>query len=538
MLYRSLVALGTLLAAVASAQRQGTSAPPENGYWEAAFAHDLAGFDPVPERFNAVHMALIPKGPHRGHALVWDVEGPQPSAAWDQRWAIVDASEPGAPVFWNGELTLPEEGGDLFCAGHAWTSNGELLVAGGTASYGGAGHHGEGILGGRLVYLWDPDGGATGVWRRQTDLAVDRWYPTVVLLDTGELMIAGGTPGNSLPAFDDYEVFTPRRGLHGRTRFGPTGRFPGPQLPADDFGLYPRIHQLENGEQFVSGPGGASAKMNHRLAPGRWSYTDSTASPRRKHVNSVLAPRRPGAPESVWTIGGDEYDDSGAPQGVLDTVEACVPGAAGAPAWDWTELPSLGHARAGANAVLLPDGRVLVVGGYDDAPGAQESAVTVPEVFDGVRWHPQLASGIPRTYHSAALLLPSGKVLVAGGNSATQDYQVFVPSYVLSPARPRILSGPAALPYSSLNPAPQTVVFEPLPNGEFVDRVVLLAPGSVTHHFDASQRYVELVVASTTDTSVSFLGPSHAALAPRGHYMLFLVTASGIPGVARWVVVG
>ena len=162
----------------------------------------------------------------------------------------------------------------------------------------------------------------------------------------------------------------------------------------------------------------------------------------------------------------------------------------------------------------------------------------VPELFDGQRWLRMAPAASARTYHSTAVLLPSGKVLSGGGDSATYDYQVFAPPYVHHPAQPKILSAPSTLPYSSLDPTPHTVAFAPLPAGEVVARVVLIAPGSVTHHFDASQRYVELELVSVTSGSVSFRGPSHAALAPAGDYMLFLVTASGIPGVARWIYVG
>ena len=526
-----------LLVAPLSAQRRGGSDPPQNGYWEPAFEHAMTGFDPTPENFNALHMALIPRGPHRGHVLVWDVQGTQPTAAWDQRWAILDVSEPGVPVFWNAELTLPAEGGDFFCAGHAWTSTGELLVAGGTTDYPGLEDHGGGIVGGRLVYLWDPGGAPEGTWRRQTDLAVDRWYPTVVLIHTGELLIAGGTPGDGAPDLNDYEVFSPvRRGAHGRTRFAPTGRFPGPQLPAGEFRRYPRIHQLETGEQFVAGPSGAAAKMNHALRPGAWSFTATSAEGFRKNVNSVLAPRRPGASELVWTFGGDAFDEAGIGLGALAAVESCEPGASGAPAWDWTPLHSMREPRGRANAVLLPDGKVLVIGGAAEVGEAdEEEAVLEPALFDGQHWQTMMPGASARSYHSTAVLLPSGKVLTGGGNSATRDYQVFVPPYVLSEARPRILMSPAALPYTSIDPGLRTAVFAPLPDGELVERVVLIAPGSVTHHFDASQRYVELAVGSIGPTSVTFQGPTHAAAAPPGHYMLFLVTASGIPSVARWV---
>jgi galactose oxidase len=532
------LAIGTLLTPLAAAQRAASAPVPDNGRWEPAFDHDPAGFDPAPAHFNAVHMALVPKGPHQGHVLVWDLQGPQPTPAWEQRWAILDPSEPGAPVFWNGEVALPAGGGDLFCAGHAWNSNGELLVAGGTSHYPDVGHHEEGILGGRLVYLWDPSAGPLGVWLRQPDMEVDRWYPTVVLLDTGEMMIAGGTRSTVVQAYNDYELLAPRPGPPGHARLVHSGRFPGPAAPAAPFGLYPRIFQLATGEQFVSGMGGAAAKMNHAVAPGVWTYTDSSLWLARKYGCAVLAPDRPGSPQRVWTIGGEALDELGGSLGCVDDVESCVPGAIGAPDWDWSALPPMGAARARANAVLLPDGSVFVVGGSSAGSGPNELAVKAPEIFDGRRWHTQLASDSPRTYHSAALLLPSGKVLVGGGDRATRGYQVFVPAYVRSPARPRLSSAPQALSYASINPTPSVIQFAPLPAGESVARVVLMAPGSVTHHFDASQRYLELELESVTGTSVTFRGPSQAARAPRGHYMLFLVTASGVPSVAHWVYVG
>src|SRR5262245_8446051 len=104
-----------LLTTATVPQQASTSMPPENGYWERPFQHDPAGFDPPPARLNFVHMALIPKGPHQGHVLVWDLRGPQGPGPWEQRWAIVDVADPLAPVFWNDELPLPDGRGDLFC---------------------------------------------------------------------------------------------------------------------------------------------------------------------------------------------------------------------------------------------------------------------------------------------------------------------------------------------------------------------------------------------------------------------------------------
>ena len=60
-------------------------------------------------------------------------------------------------------------------------------------------------------------------------------------------------------------------------------------------------------------------------------------------------------------------------------------------------------------------------------------------------------------------------------------------------------------------------------------RVVLIRPGSVTHHFDFEQRYVQL--ANTSAVNCSRLGCGHCPArhprlfrrAPPGYYMLFVV---------------
>jgi len=239
--------------------------------------------------------------------------------------------------------------------------------------------------------------------------------------------------------------------------------------------------------------------------------------------------------ELVMAIGGEAFGDAGS-LGVLDTVEVCEPSAAAAPAWNWRHAPHLHQARARANALVLPDRSVLVIGGSSNPAGTAEVFVDSPELFDGTAWRTLAPGDGSRSYHSTAVLLPDGRVLTGGGDSATFDYQVFEPPYLLTRhPRPRLTSAPAHLAYSAGNPAWHTLSFAPLPPGEAVDHVALIAPGSVTHSFDASTRYVELVQGALTATTLDVQGPLDSAHAPPGFYMLFLVSAAGVPSVAEWV---
>ena len=72
------------------------------------------------------------------------------------------------------------------------------------------------------------------------------------------------------------------------------------------------------------------------------------------------------------------------------------------------------------------------------------------------------------------------------------------------------------------------------PDAGRVTAVSLVRLPSVTHAFDQNQRFVPLAfVRSAGGLRVD--APPSGAIAPPGHYMLFLVDGDGIPSVARIV---
>ncbi len=84
----------------------------------------------------------------------------------------------------------------------------------------------------------------------------------------------------------------------------------------------------------------------------------------------------------------------------------------------WTQTGSLGTGRCDHTATLLPNGRVLVTGGRVGAVG--NSVTSSAELYDPAagRWTTTGSMSANRWLHSATLL-PSGKVLVAGGADAS-----------------------------------------------------------------------------------------------------------------------
>jgi galactose oxidase len=202
----------------------------------------------------------------------------------------------------------------------------------------------------------------------------------------------------------------------------------------------------------------------------------------------------------------------------------------------WRKVGSLNFARKKFSTVVLPDGRVLAIGGTKDGGTLDSSAVMTPEIWDPKTevWSTLPDVAVPRMYHSNALLLPNGQVLSAGGGRAPgwtdqPSAQLYSPDYLSQPNRPAITGvssqlwtagGTASLNVSSANG---------------VASVVLMGLPSVTHGMDTTARRLVLPITSNPGNgSVSVQVPSISS-APAGHYYLIALDSRGVPSAAQIV---
>ena len=197
---------------------------------------------------------------------------------------------------------------------------------------------------------------------------------------------------------------------------------------------------------------------------------------------------------------------------------------AATPAWKYSG--SMHYPRRQHNAVILPDGKVFIVGGSSAGGFDTSTSPVLPtEMWDPATGQFTVMASIAtyRGYHSTALLLADGRVLSAGGNVGGPNAQLFSPPYLFAGARPSIASAPVSAGYGQ-------TVFVGTPDASSISRVTLLREASVTHTNNMSQGFQSLRFTATS-TGLNVTMPANANLAPPGYYMLFILNGSGVPSV-------
>jgi hypothetical protein len=177
--------------------------------------------------------------------------------------------------------------------------------------------------------------------------------------------------------------------------------------------------------------------------------------------------------------------------------------------------------------VLLPDGKMFVSGGI----GRVNSPSTLFDP-DSNSWQSMDELPSIRGYHSVSLLLPSGKVLVAGGDGNPR-IEIFSPPYLFRGPRPQIAAAPSLVHHG------QTFSVTS-PDAASINKLVLVRPMAVTHQTDTEQRVIEMPFLhdhAQPDRlqAVAPHGGHPHSLAPQGHYLLFALNSTGIPSEGRWI---
>ena len=449
----------------------------------------------------SVHSALLPDGRvmtygsdltglQTGHSIydIWDSTG-----APNTGHLTLD-NPTGTDIFCSSQVLLPQSGNLFIAGGDVWTGTQTTNKPNNNSN------------------LYDS---ASTSLTRGINMNRARWYSSSITLVNGETYIQGGSGGNDRPEI---------RGVDGSFRLmsGINTSTLGSQ--------YPRNFVAPDGKVFGYAPANGQMYRVDTTGSGTITMLGSFDTAYSGGWYSSTAMYRPGR---ILQIGGNS---NGA-----YTID--ITGTAPVVA----QTQTMSSTRAWVNATVLADGKVVATSG-SAVPGATTGYNNIAETWDPAtgQWHQGAVAQKMRLYHSNALLLPDGSVLVSGGGAISPTYtsdpnknnlnaEIYYPPYLFTSTSPGT-STRAVRPTVDNVPTwidiGKTFALDVTANAASVSRVTLVKTGSMSHSFNMDQRFLDLTF-NASGSHVAVQAPAHAGEAPPGFYLLFVFNEAGVPSVGK-----
>ncbi|CAN4122941.1 unnamed protein product [Withania somnifera] len=437
---------------------------------------------------------------------------------------------------------------DVWCSSGSATSDGSLVQTGGFND------------GKNMVRVFKPC--STCDWQETgAGLIQSRWYSTNHILPDGRQIIIGGRD-----AFN-YE-FHPKTASTNKVFSLPF--IQQTNDPREENNLYPFVF-LNVDENLFIFANNRAILFNYKTNTIVKTYPQIPGGDPRNYPSTGSAVLLPLKNLQTQTIQAEVLVCGGAPRGsylkaarsnnFVVALNTCGRITITDPNPQWI-VETMPLARTMGDMVILPNGNVMIVNGA--AAGTAGWGIARNPVFSPVIYRPDNPSGsrfevqnpnaIPRMYHSTAILLRDGRVLVGGSNPneyynftgvlfpTDLSLEAFSPSYLDSKSanlRPRIIS-PAShnkIKYGQRVNIRFTVSALRL-NTDLI-KVTMVAPGFNTHSNTMNQRMLVLSSGKLRRSGIftyqiNVIFPNSGKLAPPGYYMLFVVHQD-IPSEGIWV---
>jgi Domain of unknown function (DUF1929)/Carbohydrate binding module (family 6) len=451
---------------------------------------------------------------------------------------------------------------NLFCAGFSHLPDGRLLVAGG---------HWDNFQGVPDANIFDsktetltstssmfaekrpnavgnPKGDASfnPNLYYQDPKHVGRWYPSTTSLANGEILVSEGYSMlqdvvNNLP-----EVWQTNNGGGWRALSNAQVTEPGA------LSYYPFQYPRPNGEVVRVGP--ESTGVYAFTTGGNGTYRKLNNRP--DGLNRDYGSAAMFSPGKVLLVGGNGGDGSGrspSDTGVVVDIRNDQP--------TFTATPNMQFGRRHLSTTVLPTGDVLISGGSSGESGHNKAPYPFEMELYNVKTNTfktvaNMRRG--RGYHSIALLLPDGRIMIGGGGNCAgcqtnvspdapigdqNNIEYYKPPYLFTPngngGQTEVTNRPVITDISQ-NGAPVSIdtnlgynqSFQMTTSGKAITRVTMIKLGAVTHARNFDQNFNELAQFNN-GSSLTVTTPTERAWATPGHYMIFAIDTDGVPSVAK-----
>lgn len=424
-------------------------------------------------------------------------------------------------VFCSAGLTLPDKVGRQINIG-GWS---------GESTYG--------------IRLYWPDGSpgvaSTNDWQEnvaELKLQTGRWYPSAMVMTNGSILVVGGEEGSNGAPVPNLEVL-PKPSGGGLVTLDFLQR-------TDPYNLYPFLAVLPSGKIFIAyfnearilDPVTFDTYLTLPSVPGSVSSTQGGRTYPLEGTAVLLPQRAPySAPLGILICGGST---PGAALAIDNCVSSTPEGADNS--WTLERMPSQ---RVMPCMTALPDGTYLILNGAKQ--GTAGFGLATNPNFNAVLYDPTKevdsrftildTTNIARLYHSEAILLQDGRVLVSGSDPQDgvhpEEYrvEVFIPPYLLTG-----LQQPSFNLQNKDWSYGQLIAFTVnAPNGGPI-QVSLMGAESSTHGNSMGQRTIFPTVTCGGAACV-VTAPPNANICPPGWYQMFVLD-NGTPSFSKYVRIG
>ena len=391
------------------------------------------------------------------------------------------------------------------CAAPLQLPDGKVLFAGGAAveSYG---------PGTQKIKTYDY---LTGKWQTKPDMLDFRWYPSATLLTDGKILITGGGTQLNPQRTNSTEIYDPISGIS--KAVGNTA-IPQEQSP---------ILMLYNGKVLMTHRPPQLYDPKTQLWDACADFQQGNRMPNGDHADHELVH----LPEGIVVAVGYRSFTNGVSGNLIEKYN------------EETDTWSLGTnsipTRSRPEVVLLPGKNILVIAGEKEdktnsTPVNQWGMMDITDIYNPYsdQWRRLAPMKYKREYHALAVLVPDGRIIMAGGEGkpgnepSVSIIEGFKPPYLFRGIRPEIVNFT-----QNVYQRGSQIVFDVIKTNS-VTQVVLMSTPVVTHMMNTgNNRYVELAYTQTGNTITANI-PIDTFNVLDGYYQLFAMV-DDIPSISK-----